>query len=393
VAEIFDVLGATRRLVKRLRLRLQRWRAASDAVSSEAPQTTPVGGGERSSDGSDSPLESVLNARQLWMERVAHVPKGAWIGRTGSDPKPEPATPPSMSRGAARQAGTHALAQRHGMPAHTASGVSVTGRDSRAQALALKSESAPASGVATRPEPCQKRLYNAPTFRGRSARMPATSGIRTSWLSQAPPHDAGNQRQVLRGGTEPGGSAGALPRLTALRMPDDNRTAARPDPVICEPALLVKPVAGPNNASRHQAVQGPPTLEQHRSAPNHGQGAKEHGGDLKPRLLTTASSEVWPSASRPRTHETRSSPQVDPADRLTDMAFPASKHDRVSPAAGFPTRASMVPAFGQIPLTGVPANRSHWPDLPPWPPADFETCLNNRHSLVRLQRLEREQKG
>lgn len=395
MAEIFDALGAARRLIERLRLSLQHWRVAPETAPSEAPQTTLVDSGERSSDPSGSPRASGLNARQLWMERVAHVPEGAWIGRTGPDPGPgpEPAALLSIPLRVARQARARALLQRHSTPAPTAPRVAVMEGDSRARALALESESAPASSVATRPEPRQERLHNAPVFPNRSAHMPADSDIRASRLSQAPLNDAGNRRQVMRAGAEPGGSAGALPRLTALRVPDDGRTAARPDLVTREPAPFVKPVAGPNNASRRQDPQGASTPEQRRSAPKHGQGAEKHGGDVRPRLPLTARSEVWPSARQPRTNDTCSSPQADPANRLTDMASPASKHNRVSSAGGFPTRASMVPAFGQIPSTGVPADRFHWPDLPPWPPDDFETCLNNQHSLVRLQRLEREQKG
>jgi len=106
---------------------------------------------------------------------------------------------------------------------------------------------------------------------------------------------------------------------------------------------------------------------------------------------------VPPSAQHWQAHKIGSLDRCNQAkDRLgSEMLRRSGRGDRPPPFTGTSTRTRPpVSIIDGSTSVGPPGVASPWPDLPPWPPRDeIQDNKGHRGALMRLHRLEREQRG
>jgi len=93
-------MNAMRWVLEGLGRRLQRWGGALLGAAHDAHAARPDGAPGPATPPPDAALDAPLDARQRWLQRVAHVPATAWQGRGGTAPAPRRAGVPQQRLGA-----------------------------------------------------------------------------------------------------------------------------------------------------------------------------------------------------------------------------------------------------------------------------------------------------
>ncbi|MFL6661623.1 MAG: hypothetical protein ACJ8G7_05545 [Rhizobacter sp.] len=417
MAEPFDALAAMRRLVEQVWSRLQQARAAPpDALSSSSgssaardsssPSLDPLTAAaasrdEHHADAAPDVRASTFDARQLWLERVAHIPAEAWLGRTDTSPRPVRAGPPRVQRspaaptgGAARssrQAGTPGddpMPALQGVPRNQGPASSAPGTTWHAGHGA----SPPDVGQAPR----HAMPASMPTYPRRA--WPRASRLPPSTSAERQPDDIPITR-LNRGRDEPPFTAapshpqpprepqhGGRPRASVAISP---LRAASHSP---QPALPSRPedsdAAVPSTAWTEEnlsTLEPPPHRRQHPQA-----AAADVSPHRRPEMPAT---EPYPEAHTDRRSKPAHRAEHGP---WPDLLSAARTDDRPSATSALARKTSVMRILDAPAQPSLPATlASPWPELPPWPPADdIDNHPVDRHALTaRLHRLEREQRG